>query len=486
MKFFKVIIYVTISGLCSTSMAETLTPEQVLQKVIDHYPSINIAAIEIERARQSIKVANSQLGWQLDAQAGIERGVSLFGTASDSLSLGAGVSRMLDSGSSIAFDGAVRREDSETVFSPTFPNPATTSNIGLSYRQPLAKNTAHSSFQASRISAKLDLETSMAETDEMYDQLALKVIDLYFSAAVLLAKTNNIDQSIKRAKRLQSYINNKTSLGVSEQKDILQVNAQLDSLIAEKRNLEISWMQQMVALNRLMERPWNSAISTTYKITSLNKDAESLFAQAKKYSPKIKLINSRLALADSAIQTRRDERENSMDLVWFAGAQSQKGDTSLGSSSESELTGGLRLEYKQSIDKSGVDAQLYQAQLERSTVLQDRKLLLENLHYDLSSLLAEIEANRLALNAYEKSHRSEKIKIDEAMKRYRSGRIDTDVLITFEDQLTQAKFSLELQRISLMQRQYKLQIMLGELWQKIKKPVIHDFMTDSPAGVDVR
>mgnify|MGYP000421403124 CR=1 FL=1 len=237
MKFFKVIIYLTISCLCSTSMAETLTPEQVLQKVIDHYPSINIAAMEFERARQPIKVANSQLGWQLDARAGIERGVSLFGTASDSLSLGAGVSRMLDSGSSIAFDGAVRREDSETVFSPTFPNPATTSNIGLSYRQPLAKNTTHSSFQASRISAKLDLETSMAETDEMYDQLALKVIDLYFSAAVLLAKTNNIDQSIKRAKRLQSYINNKTSLGVSEQKDILQVNAQLDSLIAEKRNL---------------------------------------------------------------------------------------------------------------------------------------------------------------------------------------------------------------------------------------------------------
>lgn len=486
MKFFKLIIYAVITCQSSISIAETLTAEQVLQKVIDHYPSINIAAIETERARQSIKVANSQLAWQLGAQAGLERGVSLFGTASDSVSVGASMSRQLESGSVIALDAGVRREDSETVLIPSMPNPATSSNIGLSYHQPLAKNTAYSSLQASRISAKIDLEATKAETDEMYDQLALKVIDLYFSAATLLARIDNIDESIKRAKRLQSYINNKTSLGVSEEKDILQVNAQLNALIAEKRNLKTLWMRQMVALNRLMERPWDSDIVTTYKITVSKKEAENLFAQAKKYSPKIKLMDSKLALADSAIQTRRDERKNSMDLVWFAGTQSYKGDSLTGTTSESELTGGVRFEYKQTVDKSGVDAQLYQAQLERSAVLQDRKLLLENLSYDLSSLLAEIEANRLALSAYEKSHSSEKIKIDEAMKRYRSGRIDTDVLINFEDQLTQAKFALELQRISLVKRHYKLQVMLGELWHEVKKPVIHDFMTDSQAGVEIR
>ncbi|MDH5613396.1 MAG: TolC family protein, partial [Gammaproteobacteria bacterium] len=301
-----------MSGLCSASMAETLTPEQVLQKVIDHYPSINIAAIEIERARQSIKVANSQLGWQLDAQAGLERAVGLFGTPSDSLSLGAGMSRMLESGSSLAFDAGVRREDSETVFSPAIPNPATSTNFGVSYRQPLAQNTALSTLQESRTVAELDLEASMAESDELYDQLASKVIDLYFSASVMLAKIANIDQSIERAKRLQHYINNKTSLGMSEEKDILQVNAQLDALLAEKKNMETAWLQQTVALNRLMERPWDSEINTTQKFKQSTGEFDSLLSKARQYSPKIKLLESRLALADSAIRTRREEREDAL------------------------------------------------------------------------------------------------------------------------------------------------------------------------------
>ncbi|MCW8830821.1 MAG: hypothetical protein OQK32_04775, partial [Gammaproteobacteria bacterium] len=310
------------------------------------------------------------------------------------------------------------------------------------------------------------------------DQLASSVIDLYFSAAVQRANMSNIDQSIERTKRLQHYINNKTSLGVSEEKDILQVNAQLDLLVAEKKNLETSWMQQIVSLNRLMGRPWDSGIITTYKMKQIMDDFDQLYERAKKYSPKVKLMESRLALADSAIRTRRDEREDALDLVWFAGGQNYQGDTLSGSSSETELTGGLRLEFTETVDKSGVDAKLYQAQLERSAVLEDRKLLLENLHYDLSSLLAEIRANKSALGAFEKSLQSEIIKTDEAMDRYRSGRIDTDVIIQFEDQLSQAKFSLELQKISLAKRHYKLQVLLGELWDEIKKPVLNDFLRE--------
>ncbi|MCK5002738.1 MAG: TolC family protein [Gammaproteobacteria bacterium] len=478
MKIVKTLLYITVTGLCTTAMAETLTPDQVLQKVIDHYPSINTAAIEIERARQSIKVANSQLGWKLEAQAGVERGVNLLGTASDIVSVGAGISRMLDSGSSLTFDGGVRREDSETILSPAIPNPATSSNFGVSYRQSLAKNTAYSLFEESRTSAKLDLESSLAEREELYDQLANQVMELYFSAATLLARVGNVEQSINRAKRLQSYINNKTSLGISEEKDVLQVDAQLDSLKAENKNLNVLWLRQMVSLNRLMERPWDSGISTTYQANSKTEDFDSLFVKAKNYSPKIKLLETRLAQADSVISTRRDERENAVDLVWFAGGRNYQGDNVTGNTSESELTGGLRLEFKQEINKSGVDAELYQAQLQRGAILQDRKLLLQNLQYELAGLLAEIEANRSSITAYEKSVKSETIKVDEAIKRYRSGRIDTDVLIKFEDQLSQAKFSLELQRISLVRRHYQLQIIQGVIWDKILKPEYHDFLSE--------
>ena len=478
MTFIKILIPIMVGCLCFSSQAETLTPEKVLQKVMDHYPSVNIAAIEIERARQSSNIVNSRLGWQLEAQAGIQRGVGIFGTASDTVSLGAGMSRLLNSGSSINFDGLVTREDSENVLSSAMPNPAVSSSLAVSYRKSLGRNSLYSSLLGDKTSAKIDLDSALSERDEIYDQLALNVIDLYFSAAVLVARINNIDQSIVRAKRLQAYINNKTSLGVTEKKDVLQVNAQLHSLISEKKNLETSWVQQMVSLNRLMERPWDAAIATSYKTTFTVDDYENLLLQANGHSPKISLLESKLMLADSAIRTRRDERESKVDLIWFAGAQDYRGDSSLGSTSESELTGGVRLEYKDTLDRSGVDGELYQAQLNRSSILQERKLQLENIRYDLASLLGEIKANKSALSAYGKSLLSESVKVEEALKRYQSGRIDTDVLINFEDQLTQAKFSLELQRISLAQRYYKLHVMTGKLWKEIKKPEFLNFISD--------
>ncbi len=481
-RFTRLITCVAISVLSAASMAEKLTPEQVLQKVIDHYPSINIAAIEIERARQSMQVANSQLGWQLDAQAGVERSVGLFGTTSDNMSATAGMSRVLESGSSVAVEGGVRREDNELVFSPTIPNPATVSNFGVSYRRPLAQNLTQTEFQHAITAAEQELESAMAERDEQYDQLALRVIDLYFSASATRARIYNINQSIDRTKRLRDFINSKTSLGIAEEKDILQVDAQLASQLAEKSTMETSWMQQMIALNRLMERPWDARFSTTDNVKAVTGEFDALYQQAQAYSPQIKLFDSRLALADSAIRSRRDGKENALDLVLFAGGQNSSGDSALGSTSESDLTGGVRLEYSRKMDKSGVDAKLYQAQLERDAILENRKMLLENLHYDLASVLAEIKANKLALDAYRKSLEVENKKIDEAMQRYHSGRIDTDVLINFEDQLSLARLSLELQRISLMQRQYKLKIILGQLWHEIKKPVFHDLLSDSQSG----
>jgi len=65
------------------------------------------------------------------------------------------------------------------------------------------------------------------------------------------------------------------------------------------------------------------------------------------------------------------------------------------------------------------------------------------------------------------------------MKRYRTGRTDTDQLIQFEDQLSQAEFALELQRLELMKRQYKLKLLLGSLWHTITLPEHDNFVINN-------
>ena len=484
MKQASIFLLLMTLGSAAVASTEKLTLEQVLQKVVDHYPSLKTAAIQVERARQSSKKVDSQLGWQLGAQTGIARDVSLFGTPIDVIDVGGSLSRTLESGSTLSIEAGARRDDSEDIFSPVIPNPATSTSVDFRFRQPLAKGSDNPQHAEGLASAQAEVSASMAESAALYDQIASQVIDLYVSTATIQARIQNKERAVIRARRLQDFIKDRASLGVSEDKDILQVDAQLNSLRAELSALQTSWKKQLISLNRLMGREWSSELVTSQltETDAPTADFNVLFKLVKERNPKVHGINARLELADSAIRRRRDERENNIDLVWHVGNRTQDGDTGLGNSSESEVIGGIRLEFSQSVDKSGVDAELYQAQLERSAALQDKRQLIEDLEYELSSLLAEIKTNKDAVNAYKLSVNSEKKKLDDAVERYRTGRTDTDLLIQFEDQLSQAEFLLELQRLELMKRQYSLQLLLGKLWESITLPEFEDYVSGRGNG----
>lgn len=471
-------------GFVETASAEEMTLVQVLQRVVDHYPSLKTAAIQVERARQTSKTIDSQLGWQLAAQAGVQRDSTLFGTPTDVIDVGGRLSRTLESGSILSFEASARREDSEGVFSPVIPNPSTTTNVDITYRKPLAKGSDNPLYTEGLAAAKAEVAASRAESETLYDQIASQVIDLYISAATIKARMHNKERAITRAKRLQNFINDRASLGISEDKDILQVNAQISSLQAELGALQTLWQKQLISLNRLMGREWSAdlVIPQSIWLTASTSDFNALFQAVKDHSPEIHSVDARIELADSAIRVRRDEREDNVDLVLFVGNRTQDGDTGFGDIDESEVVGGIRLEFSQSVDKTGVDAELYQAQLDRSAALQDKRQLIEDLQYELSSLLAEIEANKDAIKAYKLSVSNEKKKLDDAVKRYRTGRTETDLLIRFEDELSQAEFALELQRLELVRRQYNLKLLQGKLWDTINLPVYNNFVTKTPNG----
>ena len=66
----KLILSLLVLNAPFYAQAEQLEFEQVLQKVIDHYPSVKSAALQLERARQENIKAESQLSWQLNGNAG--------------------------------------------------------------------------------------------------------------------------------------------------------------------------------------------------------------------------------------------------------------------------------------------------------------------------------------------------------------------------------------------------------------------------------
>ena len=473
-KMIKIFNFIFLFSLCVDASAQKMSLTQVLQQVIDHYPSVKIAAYQLERAQQENKKVESQLGWQLNSQAGFSRSVSLFGTPTDSLRVSAGMSRKLESGATLGMDAAINRDDASNVFSPTLPNPLTSTSINLNYRHPLKKGADNPAYiEGLEIASG---ENSLAEADAktIYDQLASQVIDLYLAAAVTKARINSIDQSILRSKRLKKYISGRLELGVSEEKDILQVNAQLAGQQAEYQGLLMGWQKQKISLNRLMGKRWDMEFNPVVSILMNKSDevGDALLAQVENNSASLLNLKGQLQLAESKIKTRRDAKEDNLDLVMSIGNRTSAGDTVAGDTNESELVGGVQIEFSRGIDRRGHDTELYQAQIDRGIVLQNRKQVLEDLQYRLSTLLAEIKSGKNALDAYKKSANSEKKKLAEAESRYKKGRADTDQLIQFEAQLSLAELSVDLQQIELQRRYYELNLLTGDLWKSIHTPDI--------------
>ncbi len=454
--------------------AAALDLQQVLQQVINNYPSVETALLQVRRARLSAAKSQSLLGWQMQGQAGVQRDASpFFGTALDTVSVNGKLLRQLDNGGQIGIEAGVNRQNSEDSFS-IVPNPATSTALDISYRHPLGKGADNPAYAEASRQAELDAELARAQRIALYDQLASQVIELYVSAVNTRIRQDNIRQAIQRSLRRQGYLRKRADLGVAEEKDLLQVDAQIKAQRAELKALEVLWQTQRIQLNRLMGRDAQAALELDLpepgEASAQQSNIRDIEQKVMARNARLATIESRLQLAESQIRLKRNQQKDLLDLVMFVGNRTIQGDVIGGSANESEIVGGVRLEFQQQFDKQGVDAELEQAMIDRDLALVEKKQLLQDIHYDVEALLAQLQAGERAWRAYLASVKSEQRKLEEAEQRYRTGRSDTDQLIAFESQLASAELAAELRKLELLKNDYSLRLLTGDLWRGIQLP----------------
>lgn len=467
------LIALLLTGLSFQSSAEPLTLESMLQKVVDHYPSLKIASMQVEKAsKESIRV-NSQFGWQLSGESGLSHETSLTGATVDRIMVGGGAVKKLSSGDILSLTGALRFDDlDDSIIPVSQPDPSTNFDFELNYRRSLGKGAENLDYRLASIQAEAGKKMSQAQEKSQYDQIASQVLGLYLQAVITHKQIDNVKTSITHSQRLNKFVKSRLGLGISENKDELQVTAQLNGLNAKLKGLQLLWVQQEITLNRLMGLPWNNKvdINLTNTTHTNNGQLENYVDEATQYSPELMIIESELTIAESLIKTKSNNRKDNLDLVGFVGNKLTSGDLNGSSTTLSEPQIGIRIEYKTSLDHSGYDAELSQAYLDRSIALQKRVDAQDRIHYQIASLLAEIDKSKAAYKAALLSMKSEQAKLNEAEKRYRNGRIEIDQLIQFESQLTESKLNLSLQKVELERRIYQLSLLRGALWQTIKRP----------------
>ena len=451
---------------------EALTFPQALQKVIDTYPTLDIARLQVEQARQDMLKVESTLGWQLAAEGGANHDVSAFGVPSDVGDAFASLNRTLRSGDSLGVSGGYRYEDSSTSINPLLPNPSERINLDLNYRMLFGQGRNNPQYAQGLVTAEATVLLQKANELGIREQLANQTQDVFYSAASVRAQLATAQSAVDRATRLKQYVAERLELGLAEEKDTLQADAQLQARMSDLRTLQVAWEQQRTTLNRLMGRPWdaefNPILDTEPLKITRGEPRPALVKEAEANSPGLLGNQARVIQNEADLELRRDSYKDKVDVVLSVGGRTASGDNASGFVDEDDLAGGVRLEYQRALDKRGLDAGIYQAQLNLQIAREDERRIRDDLRYTISGLLSEVDANQISLTAYQRRMISEEKKVNEALQRYRVGRELTDRLIQFENEMQVARLALDQDRIALERRLTNLSILLGRIWQSVE------------------
>lgn len=447
----------------------------VVDKILRHYPTLEVARLQVARAREEIAKVESQLGWELAGSGGVSHDVSVFGTPTDRGDINLSLERQLESGHSVGISGNYTYEDSSFTVSPLFPNPSHSTQLDLNYRIPLGRGEDNPAYTEGLAGARAGIEVERAAARDVRNQVANQALELFYAKALTEARLESARQGLQNANRLKAYIARRRELGLAEEKDTLQAEAQVRAQQTALRQLEVIHEQQRITLNKLMGEPWQRGYQSILQLQSDlgSYEIDELVAQAETSYPALQQNRARLELTESVLRRSRDQRKDQLDLVLSVGTRTRSGDTTTGSVSEEDVAGQLRFEYRESLSKGGLDAEVRQAQLDRTIAIEEIRRARDELTYSIASLVREIDATRRALQSSRLRLESEQAKYAEAMQRYRQGREQTDRLIQYDNERNDARLSLAEQEVELARRISALRILHGQFWisfEPIREP----------------
>lgn len=434
------------NGQTSESSSETF--ESFIQNVLKSHESLVLAKLNIIKTKSEIQIIESKLGWNLFANAGINRYSSFAGSLSTLSSASLGVNKLFESGDSIELTSKYNRDDSEFAVSIFQPNPLSTTGVDLNYRMPLIRNKNYNEYQLNINSANSRYTESINSQLTIRDQVTTQAIDLFYDAAILVARIETAKKSINRSVKLKNHIKKNIQLGLLEKGEISQAEAQIYNLQAQHEELVLIWEKSKIAINRLIGQPWNNAFATKVTETPIIKyNLVETNEIVKNYNPELKSLYLDLELADSKIALDLDNTKSKLDLVFSIGALNTQGPSVVSTVDESDVVGGVKLEFQKALDNRGFNSKLYQSRVERDSIQTQITKLELDLKYDTYTLISDIKHITRINDNYKKRNEAEKLKFKDIVNRYRAGRAETNLVIQFENELTQAELIYKTQKL---------------------------------------
>lgn len=462
----KTLLALSLATPSLTMAVEHLQLAMVLQRISASYPTLKIAAKQVERSHQEVIAAESQLGWNMAAQGGLKHDLGFLDSVADTTSLGLSFSKQLKSGSSLSIGTNVSNSDYVDSTPPPagIADPSQALDLDISYRLPLGKGSDNPLYAFARANSEAGVVVAKASKAATYDRIASQVVELYYATAQIQYQRDNAKNALKRAEALLAFMQKNKRLGLVDDRELLQSHAQLRAARLELESINRMWSRQRTSLNRLMGTSWDNEFVLHVETPALEKvDVHTLRADIEQYSPALKQNLAQKMMARAAINKAKSDRENKFDIITSVGSRTR----STTGGNESGTSYGLMFEYQLPMDRSGFDAKLYQARIDHDIAEDNIRQLKGDISYNLSALLAELASSEKALRYSRSRLKLEQERYQEVKQRYQRGRADTSQMIMAEGELAFGEFSLQQQQIELAKRLAQLKLMRGTFWHGV-------------------
>jgi outer membrane protein TolC len=275
--------------------------------------------------------------------------------------------------------------------------------------------------------------------------------------------------SIQRSRRLKQYITRNKELGLYEDKDVLEANAQLLKVIAERESISLALSEQKNTLRKLLGMETDSLIDINMnRLPSHGLDEDELLSSAKNDDPLLQIKMRTLDIADANIRIALNENSDKKDMVFSLGARTLNGDSATESISEEDYAAQIRFEYEYDLGRHVYTSRIEKIKRQKDIALQEVRLNQDSIKYELTALLDKIKKQRSLIEKLRQHQQVSNNKLNDAMNRYKQGRIDTTRLIQFENDLHLANLDLSSANTNLSHSEINLALLTGRLLPQLK------------------
>jgi outer membrane protein TolC len=465
----KFIVFFFYAGFSSFATAEELNLSQALQRLIDYYPTLQIAKLKTEQASWEINNVKNRLSWKLNGAAGMVHDVSAFGTPFDRFEASANLDRKLSSGHSVGVSGRYQYNDDSFVINNSLPNPSQSLDFDINYRIPLGQGEDNIGYHQSLLIAETQKNIEELNRKAILKSLTGNIVSLFHEISSLEQRMLYTKASIQRSRRLKQYIVRNKELGLYEDKDVLEANAQLLKVIAERESISLALSEQKNTLRKLLGMDTGSLIDISInRLPSHGMDEDELLSSAKNDDPLLQIKMRTLDIADANIRIALNENSDKKDMVLSLGARTLNGDSATESISEEDYAAQIRFEYEYDLGRHAYTSRIEKIKRQKDIILQEVRLNQDSIKYELTALLDKIKKQHSLINKLKQHQQVSSSKLNDALNRYKQGRIDTTRLIQFENDLHLANLDLSSANTNLSHSEINLSLLTGRLLSQLK------------------